>query len=85
MWKTKTNLKQADRAKDKHNATSQNECLHKKHCVMWNSRNLFHKFFFKISLLLIAVAFIFIGILRGEHTLVLQKAVLICMECIGLG
>ncbi|MBD5435726.1 MAG: hypothetical protein HDR36_04310 [Treponema sp.] len=46
---------------------------------------LLQKNFFKISLLLIATAFIAIGILRGENTLVLQKAVRICMECIGLG
>ena len=43
------------------------------------------KKFFKISLLLVAAAFIAIGILCGENTLVLQKAVRICMECIGLG
>lgn len=46
---------------------------------------LSQKNFFKISLLLIAAAFIAIGILRGENMLVLQKAVRICMECIGLG
>lgn len=46
---------------------------------------LLQKNFFKISLLIIATAFIAIGISRGENTLVLQKAVRICMECIGLG
>lgn len=43
------------------------------------------KNFFKTSLLLVAAAFIAIGISRGENTLVLQKAIRICMECIGLG
>lgn len=47
--------------------------------------NFAQKKFFKIALLLFAAAFIAIGILRGENTLVLQKAVRICMECIGLG
>ncbi|MDE7291954.1 MAG: hypothetical protein K2N58_07905 [Treponemataceae bacterium] len=53
----------------------------------WQScfSKLLQKNFFKISLLLIATAFIAIGISRGENTLVLQKAVRICMECIGLG
>lgn len=47
--------------------------------------NFAQKNFFKITLLLFAAAFIAIGILRDENTLVLQKAVRICMECIGLG
>ncbi len=47
--------------------------------------NFAQKKIFKIALLLFAAAFIAIGISRGENTLVLQKAVRICMECIGLG
>ncbi|MBQ3551788.1 MAG: hypothetical protein IJA35_01330 [Clostridia bacterium] len=37
--------------------------------------------------LLIAVAavFIYVGIARGEHDQVLNKAIAICMECIGIG
>ena len=40
-----------------------------------------------ISLCLIAagVAFIAIGDVRGEANAVMQKAIMICMECIGLG
>jgi len=40
-----------------------------------------------ISLCLIAagVACIAIGAARGEANAVLQKAIMICMECIGLG
>lgn len=32
-----------------------------------------------------AVAFIIIGVRRGEVAIVLKKAVNICLECIGLG
>jgi hypothetical protein len=32
-----------------------------------------------------ALAFIVIGILRKEHLIVLEKAVAICLECIGVG
>lgn len=33
----------------------------------------------------ISLALIVIGILRREHLEVLQKAVRICLECIGIG
>ena len=36
-------------------------------------------------LLALAAAFIFIGIFRGEPGLILQKAIRICLECIGIG
>lgn len=39
----------------------------------------------KVALLMLSVAFIFIGIYRGEAAVLLQKAVLICLECIGVG
>jgi len=38
-----------------------------------------------LALLTVGVAFIVIGALDGEATAVMQKAVMICMECIGLG
>lgn len=85
MRKIKNKFERANGAKDKHDVTSQNECLNEKRFLIWNSRKLLHNVFFKISLLIIVAAFIFIGILRGEHTIVLQKAIRICMECIGLG
>lgn len=37
------------------------------------------------GLLLVSAAFLTIGILRGENTVVWRKAANLCMECIGLG
>ena len=38
-----------------------------------------------VSLLVLGVAFVAIGIYRGEVETVLRKAVMICLECIGIG
>lgn len=38
-----------------------------------------------ILLLFIGIACIAIGVLRGENAVVLQKAKLVCLECIGIG
>lgn len=35
--------------------------------------------------LLAGFAFVALGVWRGEAAAVLQKAVVICMECIGIG
>ncbi len=35
--------------------------------------------------LIVGIAFIVIGVLRGENNTVLTKAVNICLECIGIG
>ena len=36
-------------------------------------------------ILSIAVAFIVVGILRDEVSLIFNKAINICMECVGIG
>ncbi len=38
-----------------------------------------------LVVLLLGAAMIAFGVVRGEPDIVLQKAVRICMECIGLG
>lgn len=38
-----------------------------------------------IALLLLAFGLILYGIQSGEVQVVLQKAILICLECVGLG
>ena len=36
-------------------------------------------------LLALAGVFLFVGILRGEPGMVLQKVIRVCLECIGIG
>ncbi|MBQ9264311.1 MAG: hypothetical protein IJ189_08910 [Clostridia bacterium] len=36
-------------------------------------------------LLGMGVAFVIIGLLRKEHLMILEKAIRICLECIGIG
>lgn len=38
-----------------------------------------------ILLLLIEIVFLFLGIWREEYTIVMEKAINICLECIGIG
>ena len=40
---------------------------------------------FRAGVMAAALAFIALGIARGEHSEVLKKAVRICLECIGIG
>lgn len=41
--------------------------------------------FLTLALALTGVAFLVVGILRGEAGEVLQKAIRVCLECIGVG
>ncbi|HBG5344728.1 TPA: hypothetical protein KQG29_002115 [Clostridioides difficile] len=38
-----------------------------------------------ISIIAISIIFIVLGIYRGETNTVLTKAIMICLECIGIG
>ncbi len=38
-----------------------------------------------ILLLLLALSFVALGMYRGEVSVVFNKAIRICMECVGLG
>ncbi len=38
-----------------------------------------------VSMLLIGVLFLSAGILRGENIIIFEKAINICLECIGIG
>ena len=42
-------------------------------------------FFITLFVFLAGVAFILIGVFRGEPFAVFQKAIRICLECIGIG
>jgi len=39
----------------------------------------------RTGILLLAAVFVLLGVMRGETAVVLQKAVNICLECIGIG
>ncbi|MBN2898663.1 MAG: thioredoxin [Clostridia bacterium] len=39
----------------------------------------------QLGLFVVFVSLIVMGIMRGEATMVLEKAVRICLECIGIG
>ena len=39
----------------------------------------------RVAVLLAGVVFIVFGLLRAEHIEIMNKAVKICLECIGIG
>ncbi len=40
---------------------------------------------FPVMLFFLGIGFMVIGFMKQEHTVVLNKAVKICLECIGVG
>lgn len=43
------------------------------------------KTLFSTLLILVGIVFVVVGVNRGEAEIVFQKAVNICLECIGIG
>lgn len=41
--------------------------------------------FMMIFTMLCSIAFIIIGVMREENMMVMKKAILVCLECIGIG
>jgi hypothetical protein len=41
--------------------------------------------FLQLVVLVVSIAFIVLGVVREEHVEVLNKAIRICLECIGIG
>lgn len=37
------------------------------------------------SCVALALLFLFLGIQEGQHQLIMEKAIRICLECIGIG
>ncbi len=45
----------------------------------------FQKRVLQFLLLALSIVLIIMGVMRGEARTVLQKAIIICLECIGIG
>lgn len=41
--------------------------------------------FFRSLFLILSAIFIIIGIILNQHTVTMEKAIRICLECIGIG
>lgn len=48
-------------------------------------KNIFHSSWITVLLLVIGVIFLSLGIWREEYAIVMNKAINICLECIGIG
>lgn len=48
-------------------------------------RNIFKSRVLSVALVALSIAMMYIGAQRGEVLVVLNKAIKVCMECIGIG
>jgi len=48
-------------------------------------RNILKSRALSILLVMIGIAMMYIGVHRGEALVVMNKAIRVCMECIGIG
>ena len=44
-----------------------------------------HVHIIRATAIAVALAFILLGAMQGDHSIVLRKAMRICLECIGVG
>lgn len=51
----------------------------------WKRYRRMNKNIIAFSIMLIGIAGIAVGIVRGEAGIVLEKAIHICLECVGIG
>ncbi|MFI3213587.1 MAG: CD1871A family CXXC motif-containing protein [Eubacteriales bacterium] len=47
--------------------------------------NWFRKNIIGLTCLVLGISFLAIGIVKGEDQSVFQKAIMVCLECIGIG
>ena len=43
------------------------------------------KTYIRVALLILSAVFVVLGLYRGETAEILRKAVMICLQCIGIG
>lgn len=48
-------------------------------------RNIFKSRVLSVALVALGIAMMYIGVHRGEALVVMNKAIRVCMECIGIG
>ena len=48
-------------------------------------RNIFKSRVLSVALVALGIAMMYIGAQQGEALIVLNKAIKVCMECIGIG
>ena len=53
--------------------------------MLKSSTSFFTKKLIPSAILALGIVLLVLGIYRGEPTEILQKAILVCLECIGIG